>query len=186
MWSLLVNRFLFICLFSSPTYGWGWHWRPRGCRCWSCPICAVVRCSCAFQPANRQSITEIRKVKGRSFQVSGFWNLNDLEDDGVLCQDAEYVEDAHHDPGFDGGETLGLGGVGRHRVENIHKHEEEGNQEGHASCKIKAEMSGKGRPSQPLFTQVASAKYSRQHLGVDTAAIPVFLWLRKTNKQTIL
>ena len=50
----------------------------------------------------------------------------------VLRECAEDKEDAGEHPGLDGGEPLGLGRVGRHRVEDVDQDEEEGDQQGHA------------------------------------------------------
>jgi hypothetical protein len=50
--------------------------------------------------------------------------LDDLEDDGVFGENAEDVQDAHDHPRLHRRQPLGLGRVGRHRVEYVDQDEE--------------------------------------------------------------
>ena len=52
--------------------------------------------------------------------------LDDFENDGVLEEDAEDVEDAHDHPRLHSRQTLRLGSLTSHRVENVHQHQEQG------------------------------------------------------------
>ena len=63
--------------------------------------------------------------------VLPLFDLDDLEDDGVLGENAKHVEDAHDHPGLNRGQALGLGGVGRHGVEDVHQHEKQCHQQRH-------------------------------------------------------
>ncbi len=49
----------------------------------------------------------------------------------LLDESAEDKEYAGQHPGLDGGESLRLGRVGRHRVEYVHQDKEQGDQQRH-------------------------------------------------------
>jgi hypothetical protein len=49
----------------------------------------------------------------------------------LLDESAEDEENAGQHPGLDSGEPLRFGGVGRHRVEDVHQHQEQGDQQSH-------------------------------------------------------
>ena len=63
--------------------------------------------------------------------ISSLLGLDDLQYESVLRQDAKDVDDAGDHPGLHRRQTLGLRGVGRHRVEDVDQDEEQGDEERH-------------------------------------------------------
>ena len=49
----------------------------------------------------------------------------------LLYESTKYKENAGQHPGFYGSQTLSLGCVGGHCVEDVDQHQEQGDQEGH-------------------------------------------------------
>ena len=58
-------------------------------------------------------------------------HLNDLENDCIFTEDAEYVKDAHHDPRLHRRQALRLRRVCGDRVEDVHQDEKQGHKKSH-------------------------------------------------------